>query len=114
MASFTTTAMRTLGGAAGISVTAGGMQCALIRMPTTDEHIALLDATDTVLASSDFALETDQMYISTLTALGIDRYRCRADGSEIAGGTATPPVSVGVRARGVRGTVHWVLVIEAP
>jgi hypothetical protein len=114
MASFTATAMRTLAGTAGISVTAGGMQCALIRTPTTDEHIALLDAADNVVAAGDFALDLGQTYVSTLTALGIDRYRCRADGAEVAGGTASPPVSVGIRARGVRGTVHWVLVIAAP
>jgi hypothetical protein len=114
MASFTATAMRTFAGTAGIGVTAGGMQCALIRTPTTDEHIALLDAADNVVAAADFALEVDQTYVSTLTAVGIDRYRCRAADAEITGGTASPPVSVGVRARGVRGTVHWVLVIAAP
>lgn len=114
LAAFTATQTRTLGYTAGVSVTAGGVQCAVIRNPTTDEHLALVDASDAVVASDDFAFDLDRRYVATLTALGIDRYRCRADGTEITGGTAVPPVTVGVRARGIRGTVHWVLVIEAP
>jgi len=115
IASFTPTALRTFGGYAGLGATVDDVQCALVRMPATDEHIALIDTTaGSSLAAGDFAIDLDRPYTSTLTAAGIDRYRCRTANAEIAASTASPPATIGLRARGARGTYHWVLVLAAP
>jgi len=117
-AAFTATAMRTFAGYAALGTVVGvdadrSVHCATLRNPTTDEHVALIDTkTESALAADDMALDLGRTYTSTITATALG-YRCRAGSHEITA-TGTTTTEVGLRARGSRGTFHWILVVGGP
>jgi hypothetical protein len=112
---FTADATRTLAGYAGMGAVVGvepdrNVHCAVVRNPTTGEHVALIDTkAESALAATDFALELGEVYTSQVTATTLG-YRCRAAGLEVAA-SGTAALAVGLRARATRGTFHWILVV---
>jgi hypothetical protein len=116
---FTIHALRTFADHAAMGGIAGAdpdqsLHCAVMRKSTGAEYVGIIDTRNgDVLDSARIDLELGRRYTSSLT-VSSDTARCRAADLEVAATDPTARVEVGVHARGARGTVHWVLVLEAP
>ena len=111
-AAFTPTELRPLNVYAGMGVTTNTSYCALARTAFGEGVALIRTTTETLLESANAPFDLNTPHVTTLDAR--NRYLCRGDAISIEDNDATAIAEVGLRARGVRGTFHWVLVVVAP
>lgn len=113
-AAATTNDLRPLGIYAGMGVTADALHCALARTGLVDGVALIRTTTETLLSTANSQYAVGSPHVTTLAVR--ERSRCRGDAVSIddtADDNATV-ANVGLRARGVRGTFHWALIVVAP